>query len=76
VINNKITDPSHADSRQNYDFTLEGEENNANNTSDTSVSQEVAHRILCGHWDFLHLSREALKILFPFATTHQCETGF
>jgi hypothetical protein len=73
-----ITDPFHADSPQNYDLSLEEEENCIDNTSDTSLKvlflrkSYIGFRVGMGV-EFLHLSRKAFNLLLPSATAYLSE---
>jgi hypothetical protein len=65
-----IRDPFHEVSPLNNDFSLEEEENYIDLTSDTSLK-------LRGVGDeYPHLSKKAINIFLPFATSYLRETGF
>jgi hypothetical protein len=73
--------PFHADSSQNYDFSLEEKENYIDIISDTSSKFHFSRNSYVEFWmgvggEFSHLSRKALDIILHFATLRMCETGF
>jgi hypothetical protein len=73
----RIPDSFHANS--NYEFYLSLE--NYIDVSDTSLKFRFPRKAHIEFWvciggEFPHLSRKALNILLPFATSCLCETGF
>jgi hypothetical protein len=74
-------DPFHEVSLPNNDFSLEEEENYIDLTSDTSLKLKFRRESLTEFWvgvgeKYPHLSKKAINILLPFATSYLCETGF
>jgi hypothetical protein len=70
----------HADSPQNYDFSLE-EGNYIDIISDTPLKVEFPRKSYIEFWarierEVLHLSRKVVNNLLPFATSYLCNTGF
>jgi hypothetical protein len=85
AVSNKykwITDPFHVDSPQNFDFSLEEEEEEetyVDSTCDTYFKVQFSRKSHTEFWvgtggEFPHLSGKALNILPPFATSYLCET--
>jgi hypothetical protein len=76
-----IRDPFHEVSPPNNDFSLEEEENYTDLTSDTSLKLRFRRESLTEFWvgvgeEYPHLSKKAINILLPFATSCLCETRF
>jgi hypothetical protein len=76
-----IRDPFHEVSPPTNDFSLEQEENYINLTSDTSLKLRFRRESFTEFWmgvgeEYPHLSKKAMNILLPFATSYLCETGF
>jgi hypothetical protein len=74
-----ITDPFHADSPQNYNFSLEG--NYIDIISDTPLKVRFHRKSYIEFWvrigqELPHPSRKVLNNLLPFATSYLCKTGF
>jgi hypothetical protein len=74
-----ITDPFHADSPHNYNFSLE--EGNYIDISDTPLKFRFPRKSYIEFWvcigeEVPHLSRKIVKNLLPFATSYLCKTGF
>jgi hypothetical protein len=77
----RIRDAFHEVSPPNNDFSLEEEENYIDLTSDTSLKLRFRRESLTEYWvgvgeEYPHLSKKAISILLPFATSCLCETGF
>jgi hypothetical protein len=75
-----ITDPFHADSPQNYDFSLE-EGNYINIISDIPLKVQFPRKSYIEFWvcirqEVPHLSRKVVNKLLPFAASYLCKTGF
>jgi hypothetical protein len=75
-----IMDPFHVDLLQNYDSSLEEDEKYIDIISDT-LKIQFRGKSCIEFWvgfggEFPHLSRKALNILLPFATSYLCKTGF
>jgi hypothetical protein len=73
-------DPFHADSPQNYDFSLE-EGNYIDIISDPPVKVRFPRKSYIEFWvcigeEVPHLSRKVVNNLLPFATSYLCKTGF
>jgi hypothetical protein len=76
-----IRDPFHEVLPPNNDFSLEEEENYIDLTSDTSLKLIFRRESLTKFWvgvreEYSHLSKKAINILLPFATSYLCESGF
>jgi hypothetical protein len=74
-----ITDPFHADSRQNYDFSLE--EGHYIDISDTPLKVQLPRKLYIEFWMLIgeevpHLSRKVVNTLLPFTASYLCKTGF
>jgi hypothetical protein len=75
-----ITDPFHADSPQNYDFSLE-EGNYIGIISDTPLKVRFPRKLYTELWVHIgeevpHLNRKVVNNLLPFASSYLCKTGF
>jgi hypothetical protein len=76
-----IRDLFHEVSPPNNDFSLEEEENYIDLTSDTYLKLRFRResltefRVGVGE-EYPHLSKKAMNILLPFATSYLCKTGF
>jgi hypothetical protein len=75
-----FTDPFHADSPQNYDFSLE-DGNYSDIISDTPLKVQFPRKSYIEFWvrigeEAPHLSRKAVNNLLPFAPFYLCKTGF
>jgi hypothetical protein len=76
-----ITDAFPAGLPQNYNFSLEEEENYIDIISHTSLKVRFPKKSYVEFWvrigdEFPHLSRKALNILLPITTSYLCETAF
>jgi hypothetical protein len=76
-----ITDSFHVDSSQNYNFSLEEEENYIGIISHSSSEVHFSLKPWIEFWvriggELPHLRRKALNIHLPLATPCMCKTGF
>jgi hypothetical protein len=74
-------DPSHANSLQNYDFSLEEKENYIDIISDTCLRVQFPRKSYIEFWlgiagEFAHVCRKVLNILLTFARSYLYETRF